>query len=306
MYSRPPRPERLGVPKEVFLTMQVFWSEKVGVGQRAWDGGGEGEICPEFVYSRHFLRDRGHLEYGRRELAVGWRKGMTSQNSHGSLPDSIMVGIRVQLVSVSLFSSANSTARNVSDYQRRQSKPGSRKNSPRFAITWLWTMISWPGFVYSRTHNSDSQMRKNRRETRTTLRKLSIRLLNSFNSILNSTPYGIIVVWSYFTAFFQTGECRSCAADTVHSIWWSSSPVEINEQLSDELSMTTVALKAHPKVYWIWNHRRWCLENVPNGPGNEGDSDYLGWKQDYWKKEMFVVEKMLDVDARNCESCNTF
>ncbi|KAK7440205.1 Rab geranylgeranyltransferase [Stygiomarasmius scandens] len=85
----------------------------------------------------------------------------------------------------------------------------------------------------------------------------------------------------------------------LHGIFPNSSPVEINEQLSDELSMTTVALKAHPKVYWIWNHRRWCLENVPNGPGDEGDSDYLGWKQDYWKKEMFVVEKMLDVDARN-------
>lgn len=69
--------------------------------------------------------------------------------------------------------------------------------------------------------------------------------------------------------------------------------------LSDDLSMTTAALKAHPKVYWIWNHRRWCLENVPDGPGDE-NSDPNGWRKANWDKELFVVEKMLDADARNC------
>ena len=44
--------------------------------------------------------------------------------------------------------------------------------------------------------------------------------------------------------------------------------------------MTMSALKAYPKVYWIWNHWRWCLEGV-----------FHGW-----------AEKMLDVDPRNCES----
>ena len=69
----------------------------------------------------------------------------------------------------------------------------------------------------------------------------------------------------------------------------------------DELLMTMSALKAHPKVYWIWNHRRWCLENVPAGPGTlEGDVSFSGWKQAAWDKELFVVEKMLDADARNC------
>jgi geranylgeranyl transferase type-2 subunit alpha len=51
--------------------------------------------------------------------------------------------------------------------------------------------------------------------------------------------------------------------------------------LSADLSMTTVALKAHPKVYWIRNHRRWCLENVPDGPGGE-QGDVNGWKKDNW------------------------
>lgn len=67
--------------------------------------------------------------------------------------------------------------------------------------------------------------------------------------------------------------------------------------------MTMSALKAHPKVYWIWNHRRWCLENVPNGPGQEGDADFLGWKESAWNRELFVVEKMLDADPRNCTLC---
>jgi len=60
--------------------------------------------------------------------------------------------------------------------------------------------------------------------------------------------------------------------------------------------MTTAGLKANPKVYWIWNHRRWCLENVPDGPEEECD----GWKQGNWDRELLVVEKMLEADSRNC------
>jgi hypothetical protein len=60
--------------------------------------------------------------------------------------------------------------------------------------------------------------------------------------------------------------------------------------------MTTAALKRHPKVYWIWNHRRWCLENVPLGP----EKDSIGWRQANWDQELRVVEKMLDADPRNC------
>jgi geranylgeranyl transferase type-2 subunit alpha len=66
--------------------------------------------------------------------------------------------------------------------------------------------------------------------------------------------------------------------------------------LAEELIMTMSALKARPKVYWIWNHRRWCLENIPDGPGEA----VHGWKQDAWNKELFVVQKMLDADPRNC------
>lgn len=61
------------------------------------------------------------------------------------------------------------------------------------------------------------------------------------------------------------------------------------------------ALKAHPKVYWIWNHRRWCLEQIPYGPGQISERDFAGWKQSAWDRELAVAEKMLDVDARNCK-----
>ena len=67
--------------------------------------------------------------------------------------------------------------------------------------------------------------------------------------------------------------------------------------------MTMQQLKSHPKVYWIWNHRRWCLENVPDGPGSEGETIH-GWKKANWDRELYVVENMLDRDARNCECLN--
>lgn len=84
------------------------------------------------------------------------------------------------------------------------------------------------------------------------------------------------------------------------AIFPNSTPERINEILEKDLVMTTIALKAHPKVYCIWTHRRWCLEQTPEGPGREGD-DLNGWRMKNWKQELFVVEKMLDVDARNCE-----
>jgi geranylgeranyl transferase type-2 subunit alpha len=52
-------------------------------------------------------------------------------------------------------------------------------------------------------------------------------------------------------------------------------------------------------VYWIWNHRRWCLENIPDGP-----DDSKEWKKDAWDGELYVVEKMLDADSRNFQAWN--
>ncbi|KAI0721632.1 rab-protein geranylgeranyltransferase [Cerioporus squamosus] len=87
----------------------------------------------------------------------------------------------------------------------------------------------------------------------------------------------------------------------LNGIFPASTPAQINDVLSDDLSLTTTLLKQHPKVYWIWNHRQWCLRQVPDGP-NEADSN--GWRQSYWNKELFVVEKMLEVDPRNFHAWN--
>ena len=63
--------------------------------------------------------------------------------------------------------------------------------------------------------------------------------------------------------------------------------------------MTTAALKVHPKVYWIWNHRRWCLEHIPEKPD---PADIQAWRRSTWERELFIVERMLDADSRNCPS----
>ncbi|AET41541.1 Rab geranylgeranyltransferase BET4 Ecym_8259 [Eremothecium cymbalariae DBVPG len=55
----------------------------------------------------------------------------------------------------------------------------------------------------------------------------------------------------------------------------------------DELSFTMVQLKSFPKVYWIWNHRVWCLNNC------QGNALKL------WKYELGIVGKILSMDPRN-------
>ena len=62
------------------------------------------------------------------------------------------------------------------------------------------------------------------------------------------------------------------------------------ELLQDDLSLTEHALRAHPKVYWIWNHRMWCL--------TQSSSEHV------WQRELRLVEKMLDLDPRNFHGWN--
>ncbi|KAI0340483.1 rab-protein geranylgeranyltransferase [Trametopsis cervina] len=84
-------------------------------------------------------------------------------------------------------------------------------------------------------------------------------------------------------------------------LFLKSSPEAVNQLLNEDLDMTTAFLKQHPKVYWIWNHRRWCLENVPDGPSEE---DPNGWRIANWNKQLYLVDKMLDADARNFHAWN--
>ena len=85
--------------------------------------------------------------------------------------------------------------------------------------------------------------------------------------------------------------------------WLHSTPDQINDLLANELALTTVALKDHPKVYWLWNHRRWCLQNIPDGPLVDGQPSRK-WMTTSWDKELAVVENMLNTDPRNCQHCS--
>lgn len=54
--------------------------------------------------------------------------------------------------------------------------------------------------------------------------------------------------------------------------------------LDKELKTLQDIMKDFPKVYWIWNHRKWCLSQIP-------------WPD--WSRELLLVTKMLERDARN-------
>lgn len=56
---------------------------------------------------------------------------------------------------------------------------------------------------------------------------------------------------------------------------------------SSELLFTLAQLRQFPKVYWIWNHRIWVLEN------------HLDSSVNIWKEELVMVSKLLKIDARN-------
>ncbi|KAF8314235.1 rab-protein geranylgeranyltransferase [Clavulina sp. PMI_390] len=89
------------------------------------------------------------------------------------------------------------------------------------------------------------------------------------------------------------------------AVFPKSTPLNVFAVLQEDLQLTMAALKVHPKVYWIWNHRRWCLARIPLTPDDESRrDDELDWRREVWNRELFVVEKMLDADARNFHAWN--
>lgn len=63
---------------------------------------------------------------------------------------------------------------------------------------------------------------------------------------------------------------------------------ELNQKFwEEELAFSMALLKDYPKVYWIWNHRKWTLEN------HEDKSVKI------WLRELAIVSKLLEMDPRN-------
>jgi len=63
-------------------------------------------------------------------------------------------------------------------------------------------------------------------------------------------------------------------------------PEEKEKKFEAELEFQEKCVRKKPKSYWAWNHRRWILENMekPN-----------------WKRELLLVNGMLNLDVRNCK-----
>jgi len=89
----------------------------------------------------------------------------------------------------------------------------------------------------------------------------------------------------------------------LNGLFPASQPSDTLNLLDDELDLTMSLLRQHPKVYWIWNHRRWCLQNMPDTP-SDSDSPSDLWRKQRWDRELAIVEKMLDRDARNFHAWN--
>ncbi|KAJ3396382.1 hypothetical protein HDU92_003224 [Lobulomyces angularis] len=62
-----------------------------------------------------------------------------------------------------------------------------------------------------------------------------------------------------------------------------------DEVCSGELKFVENCLKINPKSYWVWNQRRWILENMPNPT---------------WAREIYLVDGFLKADARNFHGWN--
>ncbi|KAG0051573.1 hypothetical protein BGZ83_003546 [Gryganskiella cystojenkinii] len=79
-------------------------------------------------------------------------------------------------------------------------------------------------------------------------------------------------VWNVRRTILKEGFLDNADDDTANQIY------------SNELDFLTENMKLNPKSYWMWNHRRWCLENM---------------HKPKWDLELGMVNKFLEMDARN-------
>lgn len=68
------------------------------------------------------------------------------------------------------------------------------------------------------------------------------------------------------------------------NLFKEKSPEEQKKLILGDLYFVQSKFKSFPKVYWLWNHRRWCLELDPTAD---------------WKQELELVNYLLEKDSRN-------
>lgn len=89
--------------------------------------------------------------------------------------------------------------------------------------------------------------------------------------ILNINPE-FYTIWNYRRDIITSHYMTTLTTDELASFF------------NNELIFNMNKFKQFPKVYWIWNHRVWILENHP---------------QVNWEGELALVGKILALDARN-------
>ncbi|GJJ76565.1 geranylgeranyl transferase type-2 subunit alpha [Entomortierella parvispora] len=90
-------------------------------------------------------------------------------------------------------------------------------------------------------------------------------------ALLRKSP-DYYTVWNVRRTILKEGFLDSADDDTANQIY------------TNELDFVQENLKLNPKSYWMWNHRRWCLEHM---------------SQPRWDRELGMVNKFLEIDSRN-------
>ncbi|KAG0195696.1 hypothetical protein BGX28_000790, partial [Mortierella sp. GBA30] len=90
-------------------------------------------------------------------------------------------------------------------------------------------------------------------------------------SLLRKSP-DYYTVWNVRRTILLEGFLEDADIETANKIY------------NSELEFVQENLKLNPKSYYMWNHRRWCLENMG---------------RPRWDRELAMVSKFLEMDARN-------
>ncbi|KAF9566437.1 hypothetical protein EC968_003748 [Mortierella alpina] len=90
-------------------------------------------------------------------------------------------------------------------------------------------------------------------------------------SLLRKSP-DYYTIWNVRRIILKEGFLQNADDETANKIY------------NSELEFVQENLKLNPKSYYMWNHRRWCLEHM---------------SQPRWDRELAMVSKFLEMDARN-------